>query len=257
MISEAFRFLKANFNERLGIYFAVVTCFTMFGSIPVADLKLPFLIAFLPFATLFVYLISKTLIYPSLKFITSYRKGVTLPAPEQFTALARRMGTKLTTIKFIESDKINAFATNNGIAFTTGLWRDFEHNEIMAVAAHELAHKKENHAFFKTTITMVLLVFTVFVWSGFTAPIFVSQELTQSLFQIMMEPALLAFVIVAIIPINWYLEVRADSAASRYVGKEYIKSALLKLTKQEDLPINSETHPCTQDRIKHIERHRC
>ena len=56
------------------------------------------------------------------------------------------------------------------------------------------------------------------------------------------------------IPINWWLEGRADKIAAKYVGKEYIKSALLTLADKKNLNEPSETHPPIMKRIKLIEK---
>lgn len=69
----------------------------------------------------------------------------------------------------------------------------------------------------------------------------------------MMETALLAFMMVAMIPASWYIELKADAASARFVGKQYIQSALLKLTTKEEIDQNSETHPSISERIKYIE----
>jgi hypothetical protein len=70
----------------------------------------------------------------------------------------------------------------------------------------------------------------------------------------MMDTALIAFVIVELIPVSWYMEMKADEAAARFVGKSYIQSALLKLSNPEEAKINSESHPSVEERIKHIEK---
>lgn len=74
MLSEVFRFIKASFNKRLGLYFAVIVCFTMFGSIPIQTLKLPFLFAFVPFAAIFLVIFGKNFIYPNFKFMFLYKR---------------------------------------------------------------------------------------------------------------------------------------------------------------------------------------
>ena len=247
--------LRLVFDTRLHVYFAVVFCFTFFGSIPIVILKWPFLFAFVPLSIVFALLVGRNLLYPSFKFAIQYRKSVTHPAPDQFRDLASRMGRKLTEIKIITSEKKNAFATSGGIAFTSQLLKELDKNEIMAVTAHELAHKKGHHIFYKALLMIALLFVNILVWSRFTVPILFSRALTQSiLLPLMMDTALIAFVIIELIPVSWYMEMKADEAAARFVGKSYIQSALLKLSKPEEAKINSESHPSVEERIKHIEK---
>jgi Zn-dependent protease with chaperone function len=58
------------------------------------------------------------------------------------------------------------------------------------------------------------------------------------------------------VPINWYLEFRADRIAAKFVGREYMKSALTKLAKSKNYDVNepSETHPSITERIKELDR---
>ncbi len=88
----------------------------------------------------------------------------------------------------------------------------------MAVAAHEIAHKKGHHALYRTVITMIFVSIAGLSWSRFTAPILFNEAFTQALLQIMMEVALLAFMMVAMIPASWLMELKADKAAARFVG---------------------------------------
>ena len=253
MLAEVFRLIKASFNKRLALYFSVVTCFTIFGSIPIATFKLPFLVAFFPASALLLIVVGKNFIYPNFKFATQYRKGQTIPAPKEFQELAKRMGTSLKEIKIIEHDKKNAFATRNGIAFTKKLMDDLSKDEIMGVAAHEITHKKERHILFLTLAIMLPLFGTAISWSRFTAPIIFNDAFTGILFRCMMELALLACMMIIMIPASWILELRADKAAAKFAGKPNIQSALLKLSSPETIKQRSETHPSINERIKYIE----
>jgi Zn-dependent protease with chaperone function len=253
LLNEVFRFIKASFNKRLGLYFGVVVCFTMFGSMPIQTLKLPFFFAFIPFAAIFLYIFSKNFIYPNFKFIFLYKNATVIPAPKEFQDLAKRMGTSITDIKIIQSDKKNAFATKDGIAFTKKLLDELSTGEILGVTAHEIAHKKNHHVFYRALILAPIMISIVLLWSQFTPLVLFNEAITQPLFQIMMETALFAFLMVAMIPASWCIELKADAVAARFVGKQYIQSALLKLTTKEEINQNSETHPSTSERIKYIE----
>ena len=253
MISDAFRILKTSFNKRLLLYFSVVVCFTLFGSMPFAVLKIPFLIAFIPFSVTFIVVIGRSFLIPNYRFLSLCKRGTLIPAPEQFKELGKKMGYPLKEIRIIQWKKKNAFATPKGIAFTTQLLKEFSKNEILAVTAHEIAHKKGRHSVFAVLLMIPILVFTAYSWSSYTSLTLVTEAFTRPLFQVMMETALLAFMMVAMIPASWVMELKADSAAARFVGKEHIKSALRKLTSKRYYSQSSESHPSIKERIKHID----
>ena len=254
MLSDVWQILRASFNKRLYLYYAVVTCFTMFGSIPIVQLKFPFLYAYIPMASLFLIILSRNFLYPNFKFILLSRKGVKLPVSNQFKQLAGRMNTPLEEIRIIATNEKNAFATRNGIAFTKGLWDELSHGEIMAVAAHELGHKKGRHVIYRFLVMLGVMAAVIVEWSRFTSPILLNETITQILFTAMMNVSLLAFLVVVMIPLSWIAELKADEAAARFAGKENIRSALLKLTKPEQTGQPCETHPSIQERIKRIEK---
>lgn len=176
-----------------------------------------------------------------------------MPVPKEIKQLSKRMGTSISKIRIIESKERNAFATPKCITFTNKLWKDLTHNQIMAVAAHELGHLKGRHLFYRIVLVMLAVIPVPFLWARFTMPILFNEAITQVLFQGMTEVALLAFTIVMMIPICWVSEIKADEAAARFVGKENIKSALIKLAEKKDATQPSETHPSIRERIKHID----
>jgi len=64
----------------------------------------------------------------------------------------------------------------------------------------------------------------------------------------------LRFLLVVLIPVNWLVEFDADKFAVKLVGKEYIKSALLKLVDADRFEEPSETHPSAAERVKRIDK---
>lgn len=253
MLSDVWQILRASFSRRLCIYYAVVTCFTFFGSIPSAQFKLPFLFAFFPLASLFLIIFSRNFLYPSIKLSWLSMKAPKLPVPIQFKQLGERMNTPIEEVKIIEINEKNAFAMRKGIAFTRGLWNALNHEEIMAVAAHELAHKRGRHMTYKFFAMIGVMTAILIEWTRFTSPILLNETITQIALQTMIDVALLAFLLVAMIPVSWVAELRADKAAARFAGKENIISALRKLTKPAQQGQSSETHPSTEQRIKCVE----
>jgi STE24 endopeptidase len=254
MMNEVLRLIKASFNRRLLLYVALVTFFTMFGSIPIIEIKFPFLFAFIAATSVFLVVFSKIFIIPTFRIFALSRKGVKLPVPDQIKELSRKMGTNLKEIRIIKSSERNAFATPKCITFTDKLLEDLTHNEIMAVAAHELGHLKGRHVLYRFMFVLAVIIPAPFIWSRFTSPILFNETITQILFQGMMEVALLAFMIVIMIPACWISEIKADETAARFAGKENIRSALLKLAEKKDATQPSETHPSIKERVEHIEK---
>lgn len=253
MLNDAWQILRASFNKRLCLYYAVVTCFTMFGSIPIISFKLVFLAALVPIASLFLMILSRNFLYPTFKFIWLSRKAPRLPVPNQLEQLAKRMNTPLQEIKIINIKEKNAFATGKGIVFTRGLWDALDKGEIMSVTAHELAHIKGKHVTYKFIAMMGMVTAIMVAWLRFTYPILFNETITQVVLQTTLDIAMLAFLFVAMIPLNWAVELKADEAAVKFEGKESMQSALLKLTKPEEQDQPSETHPSVKQRIRHIE----
>ncbi len=253
MLSDIWRFLRASFNRRLCVYYAVILCYTLFGAFPIVLFKLLFLAAFVPVASLFLIILSRNFLYPTFKFIWLSRKVPKLPVPNELKQLAERMNTPLEYMKIINIKEKNAFATPKGIVFTKGLLNALDRGEIMSVAAHELGHNKGKHVAYKFIAMIGVLGVFMFEWLRFSSPILLNLTITQIVLQTMIEVALLALAIVSMIPVNWIAELKADNAAVRFTGKENIRSALLKLTKSEEQDQPCETHPSIKQRIKHIE----
>jgi len=253
MLSDVWQILKASFNRRLCLYYTVVTCFTMFGSIPVVPYKLLFLAALVPTASLFLMILGRNFLYPTFRFLRLSMKAPRLPVPNQLKQLADRMNTPLEEIKIINIKEKNAFATRKGIVFTKGLLDALDQAEIMSVAAHELGHIKGKHVTYKFLATIGVMVAILIEWLRFTYPILLNETITQIVLQITIDVAMLAFLFVAMIPLNWIAELKADKTAATFEGKENLRSALLKLTKSEEQDQPCETHPSIKQRIKHIE----
>lgn len=253
MLSDVWQILRASFNRRLCVYYSVVTCFTMFGSIPVIPLKLLFLTALVPTASLFLMILSRNFLYPTFKFLWLSMKAPKLPIPNQLKRLAKRMSVPLEDIKIINIEEKNAFATRKGIVFTKGLLDALDQGEIISVAAHELGHIKGKHVTYKFFAMLGMMVAILVLWLRFTYPILLNETVTQIVIQVTINVGMLAFLFVAMIPLNWVAELKADKTAAQFEGKEHLRSALLKLTKSEEQDQPCETHPSVKQRIKHIE----
>ncbi len=66
--------------------------------------------------------------------------------------------------------------------------------------------------------------------------------------------SIFAALFMAMIPIKWHFEFKADEFVAELVGKEHIKSVLLKLADENTLNEHTETHPSIAEKFRHIER---
>lgn len=79
---------------------------------------------------------------------------------------------------------------------------------------------------------------------------------------VMLNIAFLAYLMVVMVPLNWYLEIRADRIAvdsfrTIAEGKASMVHALLRLmTGRDDFEQPSEDHPAMSERIKAILKYR-
>jgi Zn-dependent protease with chaperone function len=96
----------------------------------------------------------------------------------------------------------------------------------MAVTAHELAHKKGHHVLYRMLVIVAVMIATILNWSRFTVPVIFNLAFSLLLFQILANTALLAFLMMVLVPVSWYMECKADVAAAKFVGKFWIRSVL-------------------------------
>jgi len=64
--------------------------------------------------------------------------------------------------------------------------------------------------------------------------------------------AILAFVSIVTIPINWRFEFDADADGKKFVGAGYMASTLQKISAGKNLNEASETHPPISKRIERL-----
>ena len=91
-------------------------------------------------------------------------------------------------------------------------------------------------------------------WSSFSSPIFLNETVTQIILTVVLNIMEFAFLLVVFIPINWLIEFDADKFAAKLVGKEHIKSALLKIVDADEVEEPSETHPSVAERVNRIDK---
>lgn len=253
MISELWNFIKS-FNEKLLLYMTVVTSFVFFGSFPNLVVKLFFLCIHIVTGALFTVVFSFDFVYPSIKVVLAARKGIRIPIPMEISKLQQRMGKRINGIKVVEGINNICVTIRNDILIERKFLEILDKDEITGAIAHEIAHKKGKHAIWKLLATIAAILIASFSWSNLYSPIFFNETFTQFMLSIFAAISLSAFTLVMTIPVSWLLEFKADETAAKFVGKENIKSALIKLTPKEKLNIASETHPSTLERVKRLDK---
>jgi Zn-dependent protease with chaperone function len=184
-----------------------------------------------------VFIFSRTA-YESILMVLFHR-GVVRPMPLEVKNLAQRMGVELKKFKIADNFR-NAYTNGSNVVIGQTLLDELTREEILAVIAHELAHIKENH---------ILIRIVAFI------PIyFIATMSFQGLPYIFQGVAVLAYVIVVLTPLNWYLEIRADRLAGHYVGSDTMKSTLIVIHKGLDRKDASETHPPIGKRISSLDK---
>jgi Zn-dependent protease with chaperone function len=148
------------------------------------------------------------------------------------------MGLKIEKMKTIPNI-CNAYVRGGQLFVGEELLRKLNFDQSKATFAHEFGHIKGKHAIVLPLCMLPILTYMCSIW--------------YSLDPMMRFLGLLAYMVLAIVPIQWELERRADRMAIKYVGKEAIKSALLALEERERMDEPSETHPPTSKRLKWID----
>ena len=253
MLGELWRFVKANFSKRLAIYTIVVMSLTFFGSIPSLFVKLLFFSVFTIAAGLFLVIFGRLFLLPGVQQILAYRKSRIIEIPDEIVYLSNQMGVEIRKLRIAEG-LCNAYVIGGAIVIGKELLEKLNLSEILAVVAHELAHKKGKHIPLRVVIMIPFLVLAMYSWSRLYSPIFFTESFTQIVLTVMVNIGLLAFMLVTMIVPNWILEFKADRTAAKFRGKENIKSALLKLVDKENYEEPSETHPSVGERIKRIDK---
>jgi len=251
MLREFWNIVRLSFKKRFIIYYVVVLSLTLFGTFPSLIVRFAALAVFLGATILFVPIFTSQFV-TTLRLILAHRKRVRLPVSFEIAALSKRMSVDVKELGIVKG--CTAYVKGKCLVLGKELLEDFTFHQRQAVVGHELGHIKEKHALLRLVLLAPLLSVPLFIWSRLSSPIFFSESLTQLILVVMWNIAALAYVVLVAIPVNWYLELRADRAAAKFVGKEHIKSALLKLGKKKSLKEPSETHPSIADRVKAIDK---
>ena len=154
---------------------------------------------------------------------------------------ARREKIQMPEVYYYESEELNAFATgpsrnNSLIAFSSGLLRDMNKDEIIGVAAHELAHITNGDMVTMTLVQGIVNAFVMFIARvvaiaidnalksddegeglGFFA-YFILVNVLQAVFGLLTAPVVAWF--------SRQREFRADAGGARLAGKDKMIAAL-------------------------------
>lgn len=192
---------------------------------------------------------------------------------------------KVPEVGVYQSDEPNAFATgpsksNSIVAFSTGLLRAMNREEVEAVAAHEVAHIANGDMVTMTLLTGVANALVMFLARLVAMAIdnFMSDEDGEGLgffgyimVVMVLESVLMLLASIPIAAFSRYREFRADGGAAKMTSAGSMASALRALDKisvrireEKDqfatAKISSKTrtslwatHPALKDRIKRLE----
>jgi heat shock protein HtpX len=164
--------------------------------------------------------------------------GYVIDAIREF---ARREKIQMPEVYYYESDELNAFATgpsrnNSLIAFSSGLLRDMNKDEIIGVAAHELAHITNGDMVTMTLVQGIVNAFVMFIARAVAIIIdnalrsddegeglglfayFILVNVLQAVFGLLTAPIVAWF--------SRQREYRADAGGARLAGKDKMIAAL-------------------------------
>lgn len=251
MLHSLWRLFKAGFKGRLIIYESLVISLVFFGSLPNMMLRLFSLLMFILLCGMFIPIFT-SLFVSQLRLILAYRKREKIPFPLEITDMLQKWGVKIKDCGIVKG--CTAYVFNNSLVLGKELLMRLTFDELKAVIAHEFGHLKGKHTLLRAGITAPLLIIPLYSWSRLYFPIVFSELATQIMLNTMVNIALLAYFVVVMIPGNWISEFKADEFAAKHAGKENMIAALLELTKEEKVNNDSETHPSTSNRVKHLEK---
>jgi len=250
MLREFWNVIRS-FKKRFVLYYLVVLAMTLFGTFPLMIVKLGAFVVFMVASALFLPVAASHFILTFRQFAV-HRSRVKLPVSAEILYLAKKAGVEVKELGIVKAD--TAYVMGKSLVLGTYLLKKLSFDERQAVVAHELGHIKRRHVVIRCVWLVPLLALLMLSWSNLYVPIFVSESITQIILTVMLNISGLAFLLMVLIPINWYIEQDADKFAAKLVGKEHIKSALLKFVEGKNFEEPSETHPSIAERVKRIDK---
>jgi len=250
MLREFWNIIKS-FKKRFALYYLVVLAMTLFGTFPLMIVKLGAFVVFIV-ASAFFLPIAASYFISTIRQFTLHRSRVKLSVSAEILDLSKRASVDVRELGIVRAN--TAYVLGKSLVLGTELLEKLSLNERQAVVAHELGHIRRRHAVIRGVLLVPLLAVLMLSWSKLYSPIFFSESLTQIILTVMLNISVLAFLLMVMIPINWYIEQDADRFAAKLVGKEYLKSALLKFADGKNFEEPSETHPSIAERVKRIDK---
>ena len=235
--------IKLGFKVKMVTAFLTVICGLVFSyGLMTKNVTLLILSGypFIPIGSLSMSLII-TDIFSKLKLmIYHFLKVKWLPnPPPEYYEIAEKMNFSQDIKIGLRSDIENAYAFNNSIVISSSLFLTLNVKELQSIFSHEITHIKNRHS---TKGTLLMYVPMIVIVLGLLA-----------LPPLMRNIAVTSAAIFVMMPISWYFEYQADIEAAKIVGKEYIISALTKISLDKDITEPSMTHPSISSRIEIIQ----
>jgi Zn-dependent protease with chaperone function len=227
---------KIGFKGRLLICFALVVSVNLFNAFSSPLVRLA--------ATITIMITAEFLVFCYVPFyldnlrLMLKRKKIEVPLPDEIAALAKNMGLEISKMT-IFPDVCNAYANRNKLFMGQKLLEKLNAEQIKAIAAHEFGHIKGRHTLAQLLYVLPITLCLCLSWSKLPPAI--------------LEIGFIAYIMLALVPLHWMIEKKADQAAAKYVGKEQFKSALLAIVEKEKINEPSETHPPISQRLKWID----
>lgn len=250
MLREFLNFIKS-FKKRFAVCYVVVLAANIFGTFPFLSVQL-FALSMFFVSSVFFLPVAFSFFVSVVKQFSMHRSRVKIPLSLEIAEFAKRAGVTIKELAIVKAN--NAYVMGRSLVLGTELIEKLSYDERQAVVAHELGHVKRRHMIIKGVFLGFFWAFLLWSWSNFRLPILFSELVTQIILIVVLNIAGFAFMLLVLIPINWWAELDADKLAAKLVGKEHIKSALLKLVDVDKLDEPSETHPSVAERIRHIDK---
>jgi Peptidase family M48 len=177
--------------------------------------------------------------------IQSSRKTQTPQLMSEIQGLENLMGVnvkKKNSVKIVPRWLNAAITLDGNLIIGQPVVEGFDMQPRRAILAHELAHLKENHAA-KQLERLLLIGMPLCLYLFYLQlPLFITLLLVYATLGIVMPMA------------AWPCEYQADAIAKKYVGSEYLVSALTKMAEATDVDINrdSYSHPAISKRIEKL-----
>jgi len=155
--------------------------------------------------------------------------------------LARKAGLPvMPEVGIYESPEVNAFATGPSkrrslVAFSTGLLRTMNRNEIEGVAGHEIAHIANGDMVTMTLLQGVINAFVMFfarviAWALTQSSRDEQRQTSPYLITMLLEMVLGILGVIVVSAFSRHREYRADRGGANYAGKQDMIAALERLS---------------------------